>query len=248
MRFESLLRPLLLWTLGVLVSLPPLAVAEAASPQVQAQAYASRATSSLLLLRGEGFQNSHRQRLENDIQTLAAAVQRLPQSSDALRASHLELVTQLRRGVSFGPSEDNVPWGYPQELAKALREFLHAARQLAHAGDSELSAKVEYLAVQYLSRSYIGSFEIAREQPDTYLGQDERLLVPAVEQEMATLAAKADPALTKLRVRWEDLKAALSDMNSKSNTLQSVSGRPFAPITVDRHSRALTQQWMAQSR
>ncbi|MBS7691223.1 hypothetical protein I0E98_15310 [Pseudomonas lalucatii] len=243
MRIQSWFRQLFITALAALASLSPLAFAEAASPQVQVQAYASRATSSLLLLRGEGFQHSHRQRLESDIQALAAALQGLPQASAALRASHLQLVAQLRRGVAFGPGDD-VPWGYPQELAKALREFLHAARQLPGAGGGELSAKVEYLAVQYLSRAYIGSFEIAREQPDTYLGQDERLLVPAVDQELAALAGQSDPALNKLRVRWEYL-AALSDMNSKSNTLQSVSGRPFAPITVDRHSRALTQQWMA---
>lgn len=138
-----------------------------------------------------------------------------------------------------------MPWGYPQALAKALREFLHAARQLPREGQSELSAKIEYLAVQYLSRSYVGTFEIAREQPDTYLGQDERLLVPAVDQELAALDDRQDPRIGKLKTRWEYLKAALSDMNSKSNTLASVSGRPFAPTTVDRHSRALTTQWMA---
>lgn len=245
MRCKSLFRNLFIWTIGLLASLSPLAFAEAISPQEQVQVYASRATSSLLLLRGEGFQKSHQARLESDIQALASALQSLPQPSAVLRATHSELVTQLHRGVSFGPSEDNVPWGYPQELSKALRDFLHAARQQPREGASELSAKIEYLAVQYLSRSYIGTFEIAREQPDTYLGQDERLLVPAVDQELAALDAKANPAIGKLKVRWEYLKAALSDMNSQSNALASVSGRPFAPITVDRHSRALTQQWMA---
>lgn len=245
MRCKSLIRHLFIWTLGLLASLSPLAFAEAVSPQEQVQVHASRATSSLLLLRGEGFQKVHQARLDSDLQSLAAALQSLPQASDALRASHLVLVTQLRRGVSFGPNEDDVPWGYPQELSKALRDFLHAARQLPREGDSELSAKIEYLAVQYLSRSYIGTFEIAREQPDTYLGQDERLLVPAVDAELAALDDQQDPRIVKLKTRWEYLKAALSDMNSKSNTLASVSGRPFAPITVDRHSRAMTQQWMA---
>lgn len=245
MRCNAPLRTLFIWTLGLLASLSPLAFAEAVSPQEQVQVYASRATSSLLLLRGEGFQKSHQARLETDIQALAAALQSLPQPSATLQSTHLELVTQLRRGVSFGPAEDNVPWGYPQDLSKALRDFLHAARQQPREGDSELSAKIEYLAVQYLSRAYIGTFEIAREQPDTYLGQDERLLVPAVDAELAALDDEANPAIAKLKVRWGYLKAALSDMNSQSNTLASVSGRPFAPITVDRHSRALTKQWMA---
>lgn len=245
MRFKPLFRMLLIWTLGLLAGLSPMVLAEAVTTQEQVQVHASRATSSLMLLRGEGFQKSHQARLDNDIQALAAAVQGLPQPSDELRSTHLALVTQLRLGVSFGPNEDDVPWGYPQDLSKALRDFLHAARQQPREGDSELSAKVEYLAVQYLSRSYLGTFEIAREQPETYLGQDERLLVPAVDQELAALDEKAHPDIGKLKVRWEYLKAALSDMNSKSNTLESVSGRPFAPITVDRHSRALTRQWMA---
>lgn len=242
---KLLFRNIFICTLGLLAGLSPLAFAEAASPQEQVQVFASRATSSLMLLRGEGLQKSHKERLESDLQLLAAAIQSLPQTSDGLRSSHLELVTQLRRGVSFGPNEEDVPWGYPQELSKALREFLHAARQLPHEAGSELPAKVEYLAVQYLSRSYIGTFEIAREQPDTYLGQDERLLVPSIDQELATLDGKSDPAIGKMKIRWEYLKAAISDMNSKSNTLASVSGRPFAPITVDRHSRAMSKQWMA---
>ncbi|TWC32779.1 hypothetical protein FBY03_11661 [Pseudomonas sp. SJZ079] len=245
MRCKLLFRNIFIWTIGLLAGLSPIAFAEAVSPQEQVQVFASRATSSLLLLRGEGLQKSHKERLETDIQLLAAAIQSLPQSSDTLRSSHLELVTQLRRGVSFGPNEDDVPWGYPQDLSKALRDFLHAARQLPHEAGSELPAKVEYLAVQYLSRSYIGTFEIAREQPETYLGQDERLLVPSIDQELAALDSKSEPAIGKMKTRWEYLKAALSDMNSKSNTLQSISGRSFAPITVDRHSRAMSNQWMA---
>ncbi|NQD93979.1 hypothetical protein HP532_15120 [Pseudomonas sp. CrR25] len=240
-----LLRPLVAWTIGLLASLSPLAFAEAVGPQELVQVYASRATSSLLLLRGEGFQKNHQARLDSDIQSLAGALQRLPQASDELRSAHLELVSQLRRGVAFGPNEDDMPWNYPQDLAKALRDVLLAARQLPGAGGNELSAKVEYLAVQYLSRSYVGSFEIAREQPEIYLGQDERVLVPDVDQALAALDASANPTIGKLKVRWEYLKAALSDMNSKSSSLESISGRPFAPITVDRHSRALTEQWMA---
>lgn len=245
MRCKSLFRNLLIWSLGLLASLSPLAFAEAVSPQEQLQVYASRATSSLLLVRGEGFQKSHQARLESDIQALAAALQSLPQPSDALRGAHQELLLQIRRGLGFGPKEEDLPWGYLQELGKALRDFLHAARRLPREGGSELSAKVEYLAVQYLSRSYVGTFEIAREQPETYLGQDERLLVPAIDEELAALEAEANPNIGKLKVRWGYLKAALSDMNSQSNALTSVSGRPFAPTTVDRHSRAMTDQWMA---
>ncbi|GIZ13199.1 hypothetical protein [Pseudomonas sp. NCCP-436] len=245
MRRYALLRRFFIWTLGLLAGLSPLALAEAVSLQEQIQVHACRATSSLMLLRGEGFQKAHQQRLDNDLAALESTIQSLPQRSEALAETHQALVTQLRNGVSYGPGEDNVPWRFPEDLSRALRDFLSAVRALPNSdSSSELAARIEYLGVQYLSRSYLGTFEIAREQPATYLGQDERLLLPAIDNELAALDAKADPQVDRLQTRWAYLRAALADMNSQSNTLQSVSGRPFAPITVDRHTRALTSQWM----
>lgn len=245
MRLKSLFRNLFVWSIGLFAGLAPLAYAEAVSPQEQVQVQASRVTSSLMLLRGEGFQKKHQEALELDLQALAAAVQRLPQGSDALRNAHQELVVQIRRGVSFGPGEDDMPWRYPEELSKALLGVLDETRKLAPADDSEVAAKLEYLSVQYLSRSYFGNFEIAREQTDTYLGQDERKLVPAVDSQLAALDPKSNAGVVKLKTRWEYLKAALNDLNSQSSALQSASGRPFAPITVYRHTRSFTEQWMA---
>lgn len=245
MRSTTLSRSLLLAVIGLLASLSPLAVAQAVTPQEQVQVQASRVTSSLMLLRGEGFQKKHQDALETDLQALAAAVQSLPQTSDALRSAHQELVVQIRRGVAFGPNEEDMPWRYPEDLSKALLGVLEETRKLSAAGDSELSAKLEYLSVQYLSRSYFGNFEIAREQTDTYLGQDERKLVPSVEEQLAALDSKSNPQIGKLKTRWEYLKAALVDLNSQSSALQSASGRPFAPMTVYRHTRSLTTQWMA---
>ncbi|WP_372866145.1 hypothetical protein [Pseudomonas sp.] len=242
MRNTPFLRQIFLCLTATLACIAPLAFAEAASPQEQVQVKASRATSSLMLLRGEGFQKKHMSTLEADLQALAGAVQSLPQGSDGLRSAHQELVLQIRRGVDFGPNEADLPWRYPEELSKALLGVLHETRQLSPEGDSELAAKLEYLAVQYLSRAYLGNFEIAREQTDNYLGQDERKLVPAIDAELATLDS-AD--LGKLKVRWEYLKAALNDLNSQSSALQSVSGRAFAPMTVYRHTRALSAQWIA---
>ena len=119
-----------------------------------------------------------------------------------------------------------MPWVYPQDLAKALRELLTVARSAPDADPAgELPAKIEYLGVQYLSRSYIGTFEIAREQPDNYIGQDERQLVPQIDEELAKLDAKANGAVAKLKTRWKFLRAALQDMNSGSNALSSASGR-----------------------
>lgn len=245
MRSTTLFRPLLLAVIGMLAGLSPLTYAQAVTPHEEVQVQASRVTSSLMLLRGEGFQKKHQDALETDLQALAAAVQSLPQSSDALRSAHQELVVQIRRGVAFGPKEEDLPWRYPEELSKALLSVLEEARKLAGPDDSELAAKLEYLSVQYLSRSYLGSFETAREQPDTYLGQDERKIVPSVDAQLAALDGKTDPQVGKLKTRWDYLKAALVDLNSQSSALQSASGRPFAPITVYRHTRSLTTQWMA---
>ncbi|BFN26792.1 hypothetical protein PSCT_02378 [Pseudomonas sp. SCT] len=238
-----------LWLLLILAILPGFteaAQAEPTSPLQSMQIHANRATSSLLLYRGEGFQKAHLLRLEEDIRALNAALLKVANPTSALRESHLELQTRLREGASFGYKEDDMPWGWPLQMSKALRDFLTAARaQQGADAEAELPAKVEYLAVQYLSRAYIGSFEIAREQPDTYLGQDERNLVPAIDAQLAGLDGKRDPALAKLKTRWDFLKVALEDMNSASNNLTTASGRPFAPIMVDRHARSLSDQWMA---
>ena len=231
--------------IGIAASLSAVAQAAAMTAAEQVQVYASRATSSLLLVRGEGFQEEHLQRLEKDIADLETSAQAAMSASSEIPGLTTKLVTQLRLGVSFGPNEDNMPWEYPQDLAKALRELLTVARGVPDADPlGELPAQVEYLAVQYLSRSYIGSFEIAREQPDNYVGQDERILVPQIDKELGSLDGKANPAVAKLQTRWKFLRAALMDMNSGSNALASASGRAFAPTTVDRHTRSMTGQWM----
>ncbi|BCR22736.1 hypothetical protein KAM429_31250 [Aquipseudomonas alcaligenes] len=231
--------------IGIAASLSAVAQAAAMTAAEQVQVYASRATSSLLLVRGEGFQEEHLTRLEKDIADLETSAQAAMSASSEIPGLTTKLVTQLRLGVSFGPNEDNMPWEYPQDLARALRELLTVARGVPDADPlGELPAQVEYLAVQYLSRSYIGSFEIAREQPDNYVGQDERILVPQIDKELGSLDGKANPAVAKLQTRWKFLRAALMDMNSGSNALASASGRAFAPTTVDRHTRSMTGQWM----
>nr|WP_236614332.1 hypothetical protein [Stutzerimonas azotifigens] len=210
------------------------------------QIHACRATSSLLVYRGEGFQKTHLARMEADLSALDAAFLQTTGASPELARTHRALVATLRRGAAFGRDEDEVPWTWPGELSKALRDFLTAVRaQQGANARAELPAKVEYLAVQYLSRAYIGSFETAREQPETYLGQDERRLVPDIDRQLAELAGQGDPAFDRLHTRWEFLRVALMDMNSGNNSFNSASGRPYAPITVDRHTRSLSDQWMA---
>ena len=69
--------------------------------------------------------------------------------------------------------------------------------------------------------------------------------MPAIDSQLAELDGKRDPALAKLKTRWDFLKVALEDMNSGSNNFTTASGRPFAPIMVDRHARSLSDKWMA---
>lgn len=229
-----------------LAGLTGIAQAQAFNALESMQVHANRATSSLLLYRGEGFQKAHLQRLENDIQALNAAVGGFPKASPELLAHHAELVSKLREGAAFGYHEDDMPWGWPLQMSKSLRDFLTAVRaQQGADAHAELPAKVEYLAVQYLSRAYVGSFETAREQPDTYLGQDERDLVPSINEQLASLDDGSNPAIARLKTRWDFLRVALEDMNSGNNSFNTASGRPFAPITVDRHARSLSDQWMA---
>ena len=239
-----------IWMAIVLASLLPDLFATAEAQTFTAlesmQIHANRATSSLLLYRGEGFQKAHLARMEADLAALSDAVASFPGVNDKLRASHQTLQNTLRQGAGFGRNEDDVPWGWPLEMSKALRDFLTAVRSQQGADvRAELPAKVEYLAVQYLSRAYVGSFETAREQPDTYLGQDERRLVPAIDEQLAALDSRSNPAVARLKTRWEFLKVALVDMNSGNNSFNTASGRPFAPIMVDRHARSLSDQWMA---
>ncbi|MOA25366.1 hypothetical protein D3C78_1460850 [compost metagenome] len=94
----------------------------------------------------------------------------------------------------------------------------------------------------YLGRSYIGNLEIAREQPDKYYGQDESVLVPQVDKEIQQLSAQDAAALRKLQSRWKYLQSALSDLDSKTNSPVTLSGRPWAPITVARNARAISMQ------
>lgn len=242
-----------LWVLALLIGwLPDLhnsAHAQAFTTAESIQVYACRATSSLLLYRGEGFQQAHLQRLESDLRALKEAVDNIPNPRSDLRSLHLALENTLREAANFGREEEDVPWNWTLRMSKVLRDILHAARNQEDADiHAELPAKVEYLVVQYLSRAYVGSFETAREQPDTYLGQDERQLVPLIDAELASLDERSNPALAKLKTRWSFLKGALEDMNSGNNSFNTASGRPFAPIMVDRHARALSNQWIALSR
>ncbi|MDF3865686.1 hypothetical protein P3W53_14480 [Pseudomonas denitrificans (nom. rej.)] len=211
------------------------------------QVYTCRSINSLLLLRGEGFQETHAAQLEKDLATLDNAIKGFPKADDALKKAHDAFVTQIRNGVSYGPKEEDLPWRYNQDLSRSLRDLLNQIeRYIPASADAsqiplwELPVRVEYLATQYLGRTYMSGLELAREQPQEYLGQDESVLVPLLSQRISQLPD--NDATKKLRTRWEYLSKALLDMNSKSNALVSASGRPWAPIIVDRNARAVSGQ------
>lgn len=212
------------------------------------QVNACRALASLMLLRGEGFQDNHAQQLKADLAALDVAVKGYAKADDGLKKAYQELLTQVHNGTTYGPKEDDVPWTYSKDLSRSLRDFLGEIERFvppSKAGELplwELPARVEYLSVQYLGRVYVGGLEIAREQPQAYLGQDESTLIPVIDQAISKL--QPGPASDKLRTRWGYLSAALRDMNSKSNSLVSASGRPWAPIIVERHSREMASQLM----
>ncbi|MCQ3971669.1 hypothetical protein, partial [Klebsiella pneumoniae] len=93
--------------------------------------------------RGEGFQKAHLLRLEDDIRALNAALLNVANPTSALRESHQALQARLREGAGFGYEEDDMPWGWPLEMSKALRDFLTAVRaQQGADAQAELPAKV----------------------------------------------------------------------------------------------------------
>lgn len=90
----------------------------------QLQVQACRAVGSLLLLRGEGFQEQHAAQLEKDLASLDRALAAAPEGV-LLRQDEKTLVARIREGAAYGPREEDLPWRYPQQLSRALRDFLN---------------------------------------------------------------------------------------------------------------------------
>jgi len=235
-----------------LLALPARANLPSDEQQLQAmQVDACRALGSLMLLRGEGFQENHANQLKADLAALDAAVKSYAKADDGLRKTHQALLAQIQAGTTYGPKEEDLPWTYLPDLSRALRDFLGQVERFVppSAADElplwQVPVRIEYLSVQYLARSYLGVLEIAREAPQSYLGQDEKTLLPLISRSLSRLPPGA--ASGKLQMRWNYLETALGDMNSKSNALVSASGRPWAPIIVERHARELAGQLMQLS-
>merc|ERR1711879_419451 len=101
-------------------------------------------------------------------------------------------------------------------------------------GDGVERVALEFLTVQYLSKSYIGTYELPREHQDRFIGQDEAVLVPVIDEYM-----NSESLSNKDLARWQFIRKALTDLNSRSSTWASVSGKPFVPLMVDYYVRSL---------
>lgn len=219
------------------------------------QVSACQSISSLLLYRGEGFQEKHLSQMKSDLAALGSAVNGYAQADEGLKRTYQKLASTVELGATFGQGEDDVPWRYTRDLSHSLLGFLAQVERFVPAGDAQkpptwqLPARLEFVTVLYLGRSYVGNLEIARENPQVYFGQDESMLVPALDQGINQLiASSAEGTSTKkLQSRWEYLKSALRDLDSKANSPVSISGRPWAPIIVERNARALSSQIMQAS-
>lgn len=244
MNTHRLYRLTLIFTLLCLSSLAHAAPA----PEVLAQIQACRATSSLLVLRGEGFPAKHEQRFERDLSALNESMQAPALSADEELQKHYQtLASLLRQGRDFGPDDEHVPWSYAKDLNHALNVFLSRADALTSEDKADhLALQLEYLGVQYLSRAYIGDYEIPRELTHSYLGQDESKLTPVIQQGFEQRVAQQAPLQAKQTLgRWLYLKNALEDLNSQAASSSSRSGRPFVPMIVDRQTRLLSESLLS---
>lgn len=201
-----------------------------------AQIWACRAASSLLLVRGEGQQQRHIERIYNDLDNARLALRQTPVSHRQTLTDELDkLQAVLVQGVEAGPEEEDLPWRYPQWLSQSLSAFLLATEKaLPESAEGMELVALEFLTVQYLSKSYIGTYELPREHKDIYIGQDEVILVPVIDEYMS-----AEALNNKDVARWQFIRKALADLNSRSSTWASVSGKPFVPLMVDYYVRSL---------
>lgn len=227
-----------------------LAAQAAQKPATLAQIQACRATSSLLVLRGEGFSAKHEQRFERDLTALSVTLEGNELKSDGeLQGHYQRLVALLRQGRDFGPNDESVPWSYSKDLNQALNAFLARADALSEEHDpGRLALQLEYLGMQYLSRAYIGDYEIPRELTHSYLGQDESSLTPIIQRGFEQHAAELEPLQAKQTLdRWSYLKLQLDDLNTQAASSSSRSGRPFVPMIVDRQTRLLSEALLSHS-
>lgn len=225
------------WLAILLAGLLRSVSAEGMTPVEDLQLQACRATSSLLLLHGEGFRDKHLEQLEGDTQAFKQAMRELAPSSETLQDKHRELLDQLRSGLGSAKAGKPLSTEQIAALGSALREFLGETRaQPGGHPPAELPVQIEYLAVQYLSRAYGSPFPRRQRPTINYIGQDEDQLIASIDAQLQALAEPRTPGIEKLLQRWKYLQAALRGSTGEA--------RPLAPLVVSHHARALTDQWL----
>ncbi|PHS63822.1 MAG: hypothetical protein COB09_11340 [Thalassobium sp.] len=107
------------------------------------------------------------------------------------------------------------------------------------ADDTDIAGLIAYLNMQYQFRAYVGTYELPWEMKSAFVLWDEVRLVPVID------AYLADSDSGRYG-RWKFLKSSFMDMNSGSATLATVSGKPYAPVAMDFHARALISDLLLQ--
>lgn len=235
--------------LALLIHMPAQATAQLELLQLAA----CRTTNSFMLLRGEGQQPSHRQRFEQDRAALQAAFTQLSaERRQALKLPYQQLLERLAAGQGFGPSEDDLPWHYPEQLSRALIQLLEAATaQEGTPLDSPLGTalKLEFLATLYLGQAYLGYFDVTPTPDAHYPNQSGEQVLATLDREMShslpLLERQASTQARKVQAEWRYLRAALADFDSAGRARLGYSGKPLVPLVVSRYSRHLSERLLA---
>lgn len=239
---------LLLIGCALLLSLP--ARAEGHVPLELLQLQACRSVGSFLSLRGEGLQSMHLQVFERDTESLRASFEALDASMrSSLQAPYSHLLARLDEGLTYGPSEDDLPWRYPEQLSRALVDLLKAAEALDGGGQEGVrmsAVKLELLNAQYAAQAYLGYFEATPGADDSYVSKGELQLLAeldaVMEQVLPQLAQSAPDAGRRARADWRYLRMALGDFDRAGRARLGRSGRPLAPLMVGRHTRGMSER------
>lgn len=141
-------------------------------------------------------------------------------------AAYTDLHGALQNLLQAAETGTELSWEMPGIFAKAIREIL-AAEQ---ANDTESALILEFISLQYLSRAYLGYFELAPEH--------EQALVAKNEIELATLVEPRLHLATGSRQRstWLFVRRALDGQAKDSKV--SITQRS-APLVVYRGIRQL---------
>jgi len=214
------------------------------------QLHACRSVGSFLSLRGEGQQPEHLQALRRDTAQLQASFDDLEGAlREPLQEPYARLLATLQEGLTYGPSEDDLPWRYPQQLSRALVDLLRAADGLddgARDGLLMSAIKLELLGAHYAAQAYLGYFEATPGADGSYVSQGEQQLLAELDAAMAMavpqLAQRAPDQGRRARADWRYLHMAFDDFDRAGRARLGRSGRPLAPLMVGRHTRGMSER------